>query len=210
MSDDNDDKKQSDLEKRIEALEAKNAELLGEVKEERRKRREAEAAAEQAAKDAEEKATEAAEKAGDVETLRKQLETTFAKEREKLTKERDDARGQLHKLLIDGGIDAALDAAGMAPVYRRMLRRDFAAEHEITIRDGQAFVGDIPLSDAVKKWAEDESMSGLKAAGHGSGSGASGGSKSTGGTLAEMSGADRVKLARENPERFRQLRAAST
>ena len=143
-----------------------------------------------------------------MEALRKQLEAGFAKERDKLIRERDDATGQLQKLVIDGGIDAALDAAGMSPACKRMLRRDFAADHQIEIKDGQAFVGGDALADAVKKWTESEEISGLKAAGQGSGSGAPGGGKSTGATLAEMSEADRMKLARENPARFRELRTA--
>lgn len=206
MSDDN-DKKSADLEKRLEALEAKNAELLSEVKAERQKRRDAETAKAEADEIAAAKAAEAAEKAGDIETLKRQWEAQKAREVEKLTKERDEATGQLQRLVVEGGIDAALDAAGMAPAYKRMLRRDFAAEHQIEIRDGQAFVGGEALSDVVKKWTETEAVAGLKAAGQGSGSGAPGGGKTAGVTLAEMSEADRLKLARENPDRFRQMRA---
>lgn len=196
MSDENDDKKTADLEKRLEAFEAKNAELLGELKAERQKRREAEQAKDEAAEEARIKAEEAAEKAGDVEALRKQLEAKHAKDLAAVNKRADEAEGQLQRLVIDGGIDAALDAAGMAPAYKRMLRRDFAAENEITIRDGQAYVGDVTLSDAVKKWTEDESVSGLKAAGQGSGSGAPGGGKSAGKSLADMGEAERLELAR--------------
>ena len=196
MSDDN-DKKPNDLEKRLEALEAKNAELLGELKAERNKRRDADAAKAEAEEAARVKAEEAAAKAGDVDALRKQLEAGFAKERDKLTKERDDANGQLHKLVIEGGIDSALDAAGMAPAYKRMLRRDFAAEHQIEIRDGQAFAGGEPLADAVKKWAETDNVAGLKAASLAAGSGAPGGGKQPGKSLAEMGDADRLELARQ-------------
>lgn len=196
MSDDN-DKKQADLEKRLEALEAKNAELLSEVKAERQKRRDAEAAKAEADEEARKKAEEAAAASGDVDALRKQLEAKHAKDIEKLTKERDDATGQLQRLVVEGGIDAALDAAGMAPAYKRMLRRDFEAEHQIDIRDGQAFVGGEALADVVKKWTETEAVSGLKAAGHGSGSGAPGGGKTAGKTLAEMGDAERLALARE-------------
>ena len=204
MSDDNN----TDLEKRLEALEAKNAELLGELKAERNKRRDADAAKAEAEEAARVKAEEAAAKAGDVDALRKQLEAGFAKERDKLTKERDEANGQLHKLVIEGGIDSALDAAGMAPAYKRMLRRDFAAEHQIEIRDGQAFAGGEPLADAVKKWAETDSVAGLKAASLAAGSGAPGGGKQTGKSLADLSEAERLKLARENPAALRQMRSA--
>lgn len=208
MSDDT-EKKSTDLEKRLEALEAKNAELLSEVKAERQKRRDAETAKAEADEIAAAKAAEAAEKAGDIDTLKRQWEAQKAKEVEKLTKERDEATGQLQRLVVEGGIDAALDAAGMAPAYKRMLRRDFAAEHQIEIREGQAFVGGEALADVVKKWTETEQVSGLKAAGQGSGSGAPGGGKAAGKTLADMSEADRLQLARENPDRFAQLRRAA-
>lgn len=193
MSDDN----TTDLEKRLEALEAKNAELLGELKAERNKRRDADAAKAEAEEAARIKAEEAATASGDVDALRKQLEAGFAKERDKLTKERDDANGQLHKLVIEGGIDTALDAAGMAPAYKRMLRRDFAAEHQIEIRDGQAFAGGEPLAVAVKKWAETDNVAGLKAASQAAGSGAPGGGKQQGKSLADMGDADRLELARQ-------------
>ena len=125
-----------------------------------------------------------------------------------VTKERDEAKGQINKLVIDGGIDAALDAAGMAPAFKRMLRRDFAAEHQIEIKDGQAFVGGEALSEAVKKWTETDEISGLKAAGQANGSRAPGGGKAGGKSLSDMSEADRLELARKNPERLRQMRSA--
>lgn len=198
------------LTKAQEAMAAKNEELLSEVKAERAKRREAEQAREEAAEEARAKAEEAAEKSGDVDALRKQLESKHAKDTEKLAKERDDALAQINKLVIDGGIDAALDAAGMAPAFKRMLRRDFAAENEITIRDGQAFVGDEPLKDAVTKWTETEAVSGLKAAGQGSGSGAPGGGKSASGLKkwGEMTGAEKVELHRTDPETYARVKAA--
>lgn len=185
------------LTKAVEATSAKNDELLSEVKAERAKRREAEQAREEAAEEARAKAEEAAAKAGDIEALKKQWEAQKAREVEKLAKERDEAKGQLNKLVIEGGIDAALDAAGMAPAFKRMLRRDFAAEHQIEIKDGQAFVGDEALSEVVKKWTESEGVSALKAAGQANGSGAPGGGKQPSKTLAEMGDAERLELARE-------------
>lgn len=105
------DPKKSDLEKRLEALESKNAELLSEVKAERRKRRDAEQAREEAAEEARAKAEEAAGKSGDVNALRQQLESKHAKALETERKAREAAEAQLNKLVIDGSIDAALDAA---------------------------------------------------------------------------------------------------
>lgn len=196
MSDDNDDKK-TDLEKRLEALEAKNAELLGEVKAERQKRRDAEQAREEAAEEARAKAEEAAAKSGDVDALRQQLEAKHAKALEAERKARESAESQLNKLVIDGGIDAALDAAGMAPAFKRMLRRDFTAEHQIEIRDGQAYANGEALADAVKAWTASDEIAGLKAASQATGSGAPGGGKQQGKTLAEMGDADRLELARQ-------------
>lgn len=180
-----------------EKMSTKLDELLGEVKAERQKRRDAETAKSEADEAARAKAEEAAAASGDVEALRTQLETKHAKTLEAERKAREAAEGQLHKLVIEGGIDRALDAAGMAPAYKRMLRRDFAAEHEIEIRDGQAFAGGEPLADAVTKWTATEEVAGLKAAGLGNGSGAPGGGKQTGKTLADMGDAERLALARE-------------
>lgn len=189
----------------VQKLQDKNEELLTEAKTAKAKARDAEQAKEEAAEEARKKAEEAAAASGDIDALRKQLEAKHAKEIEKLTGERDGFKGQLNKLVIDGGIDAALDAAGMAPGYKRMLRRDFAAEHEIEIRDGQAFVGGDPLSDVVKKWTETDEVSGLKAASQASGSGAPGGGKQSSGSLAEMDGAARLEMLRKNPEQFRRI-----
>ena len=191
-----------------EKMNAKLDELLGEVKTERAKRREADAAKAEAEEAARAKAEEAAAKSGDIEALKAQWETKSAKAIEAERKAREAAEGQLHKLVIDGGIDSALDAAGMAPAYKRMLRRDFAAEHQIEIRDGQAFANGEPLADAVKKWAETDNVAGLKAASLAAGSGAPGGGKQTGKSLADLSEAERLKLARENPAALRQMRSA--
>lgn len=201
MSDDNN----TDLEKRLEALEAKNAELLGELKAERNKRRDADAAKAEAEEAARQAAEDAAAKSGDIEALKAQWETKSARAIEAERKAREAAENQLHKLVIEGGIDSALDAAGMAPAYKRMLRRDFAAEHQIEIRDGQAFANGEPLADAVKKWAETDNVAGLKAASLAAGSGAPGGGKQHGRTLAEMSEAERTEMAKQNPQQFRQL-----
>lgn len=201
MSDDNN----TDLEARLAALEAKNAELLGELKAERNKRREADAKATEAEEAARAKAEEAAAASGDVDALRAQLEAKSAKAIEAERKAREAAEGQLHKLVIEGGIDRALDEAGMAPAYKRMLRRDFAAEHQIEIRDGQAYANGEPLADVVKTWTATENVAGLKAASQAAGSGAPGGGKQHGRTLAEMSEAERTEMAKQNPQQFRQL-----
>lgn len=187
-----------------EKMNAKLDELLGEVKTERQKRRDADAAKAEAEEAARAKAEEAAAKSGDVDALRQQLEAKHAKTLESERKAREAAESQLNKLVIDGGIDAALDAAGMAPSFKRMLRRDFTAEHQIEIRDGQAFANGEALADAVKAWTASDEIAGLKAASQATGSGAPGGGKQLSKKLSEMGDAERLELARKG-----QLKAAT-
>lgn len=191
-----------------EKMNTKLDELLSELKAERQKRRDAEAASTEASEVARQAAEDAAAKSGDIEALKAQWETKSARAIEAERKAREAAENQLHKLVIEGGIDSALDAAGMAPAYKRMLRRDFAAEHQIEIRDGQAFANGEPLADVVTAWTATDNVAGLKAASLAAGSGAPGGGKQPGKSLADLSEAERLKLARENPAALRQMRSA--
>lgn len=164
------------LTKSVEALEKKNTELLDEKKSEAQKRKDAEAAAAEAAEAKEAAAREAAEKAGDVETLKKQLEAKHAKDMEKLQSEAESYKGQLQKVLIDNGITEALTKSKVAPEFMRGAALQFRDGLEIEMKDGAAFVGDKPLSDAVSEWVQADGAAYIAASGA-SGSAASGGSQ---------------------------------
>lgn len=195
--------------KRVEALSAKNEELLGEVKTERQKRREAEEARAQADEEARAKAEEAAKASGNAEEIQRTIEARYKAQMEKAQREAQDATAQLNRYVIDGSIRDALAQAEIAATFGKAAALLFKDGRNIEVKDGQAFVDGVPIADAVKEWAAADGAA-FKAAGQATGGGAPGGGKSGGKTLAEMTQDERMKLASENPEQFRALRAAST
>lgn len=199
----------ADLEKSNAALQAKADELLSEVKAERQKRREAEDARAQADEEARLKAEEAAKASGNAEEIQRTIEARYKAQMEKAEKRALEAEGSLNRYVIDGSIRDALAQAEIAPTFGKAAALLFKDGRNIEVKDGQAFVDGVPIADAVKEWAAADGAA-FKAAGRATGGGAPGGGKSGGKTLAEMTQDERMKLASENPEQFRALRAAST
>lgn len=199
----------ADLEKSNAALQAKADELLSEVKAERQKRREAEDARAQADEEARLKAEEAAKASGNAEEIQRTIEARYKAQMEKAQREAQEATAQLNRYVIDGSVRDALTQAEIAPTFGKAAALLFKDGRNIEVKDGQAFVDGVPIADAVKEWAAADGAA-FKAAGQATGGGAPGGGKSGGKTLAEMTQDERMKLASENPEQFRALRAAST
>ena len=193
--------------KRIDAQAAKNEELLAEVKAERAKRREADEARAHADEEARAKAEEAAKASGNAEEIQRTIEARYKAQMEKAQREAQEASAQLNRYVIDGSIRDALTQAEIAPTFGKAAALLFKDGRNIEVKDGQAFVDGVPVADAVKEWAAADGVA-FKAAGQSTGGGAPGGGKSAGKTLADMSEADRLQLARENPERFKQMQAA--
>ena len=182
--------------KRIDALSAKNDELLTEVKAERARRREAEEAQAQAAEEARAKAEEAAKASGNAEEIQRHAEAKYRAERERAEKRAADAEAALNRYVVDGGIRDALSAAEIAPAYAKAAGLLFRDGRNIEVKDGAAFVDGVPIADAVKEWAGADGAV-FKAAGQATGGGAPGGGKSVGKTRAEMGDAERLELARQ-------------
>ena len=199
----------ADLEKSNAALQAKADELLSEVKAERQKRREAEDARAQADEEARLKAEEAARASGNAEEIQRTIEARYKAQMEKAQRDAQEATAQLNRYVIDGSVRDALTQAEIAPTFGKAAALLFKDGRNIEVKDGQAFVDGVPIADAVKEWAAGDGAA-FKAAGQATGGGAPGGGKSGGKTLAEMTQDERMKLASENPEQFRALRAAST
>lgn len=195
--------------KRVEALSAKNEELLGEVKTERQKRREAEEARAAADEEARAKAEEAAKASGNAEEIQRTIEARYKGQMEKAQRDAQEATAQLNRYVIDGSIRDALAQAQIAPPLGKAAALLFKDGRNIEVKDGQAFVDGVPIAEAVKEWAGADGAA-FKAAGQATGGGAPGGGKSAGKTLADMSEAERMTLARENPEQFRAMRSAAT
>ena len=195
--------------KRIDAQAAKNDELLAEVKAERAKRREADEARAAADEEARAKAEEAAKASGNAEEIQRTIEARYKGQMEKAQREAQDATAQLNRYVIDGSIRDALAQAEIAPTFGKAAALLFKDGRNIEVKDGQAFVDGVPVAEAVKEWAAADGAA-FKAAGQATGGGAPGGGKSGGKTLADMDQDERMKLATENPEQFRAMRAAST
>ena len=195
--------------KRVESLSAKNEELLGEVKAERSKRREAEEARAQSDEEARAKAEEAAKASGNAEEIQRIAEARYKGQMEKAQRDAQEATAQLNRYVIDGSIRDALAQAQIAPPLGKAAALLFKDGRNIEVKDGQAFVDGVPIAEAVKEWAGADGAA-FKAAGQATGGGAPGGGKSAGKTLADMSEAERMTLARENPEQFRAMRSAAT
>lgn len=168
------------LQESVKALEAKNRELLGELK---KARKQAEITPEQLAEVEQERDKLQGELA-EAKKLGKQVET--------LTKQLQDEQGFTGKLLIDDGLTKALTQAGVTnPV--RLKAATAMLRGTVELKDRQALVGGKELSEYVKEWANgDEGKHFVEAAlnsgGNAPGSGNTPGSKTM--TRAQFDAAD--------------------
>lgn len=124
----------------------------------------------------EQAAAEAAAKAGDIEQVRIQLTTKHAGEIKKVTDRAEKAEAQVRKLVIDNGLDAALDGVNVAPALKRAAKALLRDQVELSDQDGDpvALMGGVALADAVKTWAGTDEGKHFVANGN-SGGGARGG-----------------------------------
>lgn len=106
-----------------------------------------------AAKDDAESA--AAAKAGDIEAVKAQLEAKHARELKTVTDRAEKAEGQVRKLVVDNGLDAALDAASVSPALKRAAKALLRDGVELKTENDEpvALMAGVALADAVKTWA---------------------------------------------------------
>lgn len=145
------------------ALTAKNAELLNEKKAEKTAREAAEAKAAEAesAKNTAEQAaaTELAKKTGDWSQVKATMEAKHAADLKAITDENAALKAARDKLVVDNGLSEAIDAAGVKPEFKpavlALLRAQGAS---VEIKDGEFLgkLGDKPISEAVKAFAESD------------------------------------------------------
>jgi hypothetical protein len=158
-----------ELETAIEALGAKNRELLGEVKVEKAK-----------ARGADIDPTEFAALQNDNETLKSEL-TKTAKESQKtieaLTASLTEKDGALQSYLIDNGLNDAMLKAGIRPEFMSAAKAMLKADTKVTAENGQysALMGDKPLFEGVTDWAASDEGKHFVSAPANSGGGATGG-----------------------------------
>jgi len=163
--------------KAFAALTTKNAELLDELKKVRAKQREFEAAEadrQKALADAEE---EKARKSKDFETIEKGYQTKLQKaEAEAFT-----FKARYESLVIDRGLDDALDAAKVNPALKKAALALIKAEHGVEMsEDGKASIEGKPLTDFIAGWAKSDTGKAFISSGS-SGGGAGGGGNGGGG-----------------------------
>lgn len=158
-----------ELEAAIEALTAKNRELLGEVK-----------VAKARAKGAEIDPAEHAALQSEIEALKSDL-TKVTKEStkaiEQMQKNLTDKDGALQSYLIDNGLTDALVKAGVRSEFMGAAKAMLRNQAQVKADDGNysALMGDKPLVDAVSEWAVSDEGKHFIAAPANSGGGATGG-----------------------------------
>jgi hypothetical protein len=141
----------------------------------------------------------AAAKAGDVDAIKAQLEAKHQRELKAATDRAAKAEGQVQKLVVDSGLDAALDAANVAPAYKKAAKALLRAGVELKDENGDpvALMDGKPLSEAIKTWAASDEGKAFVLNGN-TGGGAPGGNGATGvKPLSEMGDQERLALARE-------------
>lgn len=171
-----------------EALSAKNRELLGEVKALKAKAKGADIdPAEHAA--LQQKVDELTDELGKATKASKS-------EVEKLTKALAEKDGALTQHLIDAGLTDALAKAGVAPHYLNAAKAMFKGQAALKADNGayQALIGDKPIAEAIKAWAQTDEGKHFVSAPANSGGGANGGGGS-GTKTGDIGGDKNARLA---------------
>ena len=140
----------------------------------------------------------AAAKAGDIEAVKAQLEAKHSRELKAVIDRADKAEGHVRKLVVDNGLDAALDAANVSPALKKAAKALLRDGVELKDENGEpiALMGGVSLSDGIKTWATSEEGKHFVLDGN-SGGGAPGGNNGGAKPLSELGDAERLKLARE-------------
>jgi len=193
----------SEAQKGIEALKAKNEELLGEKKE-AQKRAKAEAEAREAA------AAEAAAKSGDVEALSKSWQDKLAKREAELAEAIKARDAQLHDLTVGAtaqSIASEIAVQGSSNVIARLVRDRLRYEDgKVVVLDAEGKPSALTVDELKKEVSEDPALAPLIVGSRASGGGAAG-AKGGGATkqLHEMTGAERVAMSKNDPAGFAKL-----
>lgn len=158
-----------ELQASIEALQAKNRELLGELKVAKAKAKGAEIEPEQFAT--------LQNELEEARTTIDKLNKTSKTEAERLTAELAKKDGALQKMLIEGGLTEALAKSGVRPELMKAAKAMLQSQAAIKAEGDQyqALMGDKPLADAVAAWAASDEGKHFVSAPANSGGGAAGG-----------------------------------
>jgi hypothetical protein len=159
----------AELEEAMEAMNAKNAELLREVKIARAK-----------AKGVEIDPNDFMALQTENETLKSQLDKVAkdnAKTIEQLQANLTEKDGALQSYLIDNGLNDAMLKAGIKPEFMTAAKAMLKSQTKLMADNGQysALMGDKPLNEAIAEWAAGDEGKHFVSAPANSGGGATGG-----------------------------------
>jgi len=136
-----------------EAMKAKNAELLAEVKKEKQKSREVDVDAYHKALDELDNVkAENAKLSGELKLK--------AKDSEKLLAQLCEKDSTLQKLIIDDGLTNALTSAGVVPELMPAVKALLRGQAQL--KDNQAVINDKPLADFMTEWATTDGKAYIK------------------------------------------------
>lgn len=148
-------------ENEVKGLKSKNADLLGDKKKLKESESTLTERLEALEKDKEDAETKALDKSGDIKAIKEQLQLKHDKEMEKVVGERDDAKGQLSKHVVSGGLTQALIKANVNPdmidAATAVINQNFKGE--VGNNDGTPFAkfDGQAVNDFVADWAGTDS-----------------------------------------------------
>lgn len=166
----------------VKGLKTKNEELLGDVKKRKEENADITKRLEAIEEDKHKTELEAAGKKGDIDAIRKSLETEHAKAVEALITENSGLKGQLNKHVIGEGLTQALVKAKVQPALmdaaKALIQSNFKGE--VGDNDGTPFAkfDGKTVEDFVTGWAGTESGKHFVSAENNSGGGSNGASGS--------------------------------
>lgn len=151
----------------------------------------------------------------ELETLKHEhdkLNKLYNTETERLSKGLSEKDSYLQKLIVDDGLTNALTKAGVKPEYLDATKALLREKTALKENGGkyEALIDNKALSDYIGEWAATDSGKAFIAAPQNTGGGATGGGSSGGQkSFKEMSEGERNTLYRENPQLFEQMAKGS-
>lgn len=196
-----------DKDKAFAALTTKNAELLDELKKVRAKQRELDAAEADRQKSLADAEEAAARQKGDWE----KIETGYKDKLSKADGEAYQWRSKYEALVVDRGLDDALDAAKISPALKKAAHALIKAEHGVELSDdGKATISGKSLSDFIGEWAKTDTgkafvTNGSSGGGAGGSGGGGGGGEANPWKKETLNRTEQGRLFRTDPAKARRL-----
>ena len=178
----------------IEGLKNKNTELLGKLQKHKSGDDDANAELDSLRKFKQQADQNAEAAKGNYDEALKLVNDNHQKEIQKLQDSNGNLTKQLETILIDNGLSAALDGVKV----QTKLKKAATAMHrgEVTLKDGAAMVGEVPLTDFINNWSQtDEGKAFIQAADNSGGDAGGGGNSGQGSQTIDYTNASPKEIA---------------